>query len=285
MGREQIAARSEAQLSGQHFLRDQRRHMGREQVTMGTEPEFSIVIPVYNEEKILQTSLTDLQERLAQTGYSYEIILAENGSRDRTVDIGREYGGQHPEVQVFSYPEPNYGGALREGILRACGDFVVCEEIDILDVDFHLCALELLRTRKADMVVGSKAMRGARDNRPFIRRFATRVYNRVLRVTLGFRGTDTHGIKAFRRSTLLPVLKECVIEKDVFASELVIRAERAGLRIVEIPVDITEKRAPSINLFRRVPRAVANVLRLMVYIHFGRNGVQPAAAKQTGVRK
>jgi glycosyltransferase AglD len=259
--------------------------MGKEPIKQRTGPEFSVVIPIYNEEKILQTSMAELRERLAQTGHPYEIILAENGSRDRTVEIGREYARQYQDVQVFSYPDPNYGGALREGILRAQGDFVVCEEIDILDVDFHLCAVELLRTRKADMVVGSKAMRGARDNRPFIRRFATRVYNRLLRLTLGFRGTDTHGIKAFRRSTLLPVLKECVIEKDVFASELVIRAERAGLRIVEIPVDITEKRAPSINLLRRVPHAVANVLRLMIYIHFGRNGVQPAAAKQTGVRK
>ena len=259
--------------------------MGRQQIVHRREVELSIVIPVYNEEKILLSSLTELGEYWNNSGSNYEVILAENGSQDRTAEIARDVGTKHPEVQVFSYPKPNYGGALREGIYRARGEFVICEEIDILDIAFHRCALELLRTRRADMVVGSKAMRGARDNRPFTRRFATRVYNRILRLTLGFRGTDTHGIKAFRRSTLLPVLKECVIEKDVFASELVIRAERAGLRIVEIPVDITEKRAPSINLFRRVPRAVANVLRLMVYIHFGRNGVQPAAAKQTGVRK
>ncbi len=253
--------------------------MGTEQVNDRRPSEFSVVIPVYNEEKILPSSLGDLQQRLRDTGHSYEIILAENGSRDRTVAIGQEHAARHPDVSIFSYPEPNYGGALREGILRARGEFVVCEEIDILDVDFHMCALELLRTRKADMVVGSKAMRGARDHRPFVRRFATRVYNRVLRLTLGFRGTDTHGIKAFRRSTMLPVLRECVIEKDVFASELVIRAERAGLRIVEIPVDIVEKRAPSINLFRRVPHALANVLRLMIYIHFGRTAAQPAEAK------
>jgi glycosyltransferase involved in cell wall biosynthesis len=254
--------------------------MGTEEVIDSHGSEFSIVIPVYNEEKILPASLGDLQQRLRGTGRSYEIILAENGSRDRTVDLGREHAARHSEISIFSYPEPNYGGALRDGILRAQGEFVVCEEIDILDVDFHICALELLRTRKADMVVGSKAMRGARDHRPFVRRFATRVYNRVLRVTLGFRGTDTHGIKAFRRSTMLPVLRECVIEKDVFASELVIRAERAGLRIVEIPVDIVEKRAPSINLFRRIPHAIANVLRLMIYIHFGRTAAQPAEAKQ-----
>jgi glycosyltransferase involved in cell wall biosynthesis len=258
--------------------------MGRGQITEGNGPEFSVVIPVYNEAKILRSSLVDLRERLQDIDHSYEIILAENGSHDRTAEIGHQQSAQHTEIQIFSYPEPNYGGALREGILRARGEFVVCEEIDILDVDFHLCALELLRTRKADMVVGSKAMRGARDHRPFVRRFATRVYNRVLRITLGFRGTDTHGIKAFRRSTMLPVLSECVIEKDVFASELVIRAERAGLRIVEIPVDIVEKRAPSINLFRRIPHALANVLRLMIYIHFGRTVAQPAEANN-GSRK
>jgi glycosyltransferase involved in cell wall biosynthesis len=244
--------------------------MGRQRLVDDRQSEFCIVIPIYNEESILLSSLTELRERLRDSGRNYEIILAENGSNDRTVEIAQETVDQHPEISIFSYPEPNYGGALREGILRAQGEFVVCDEIDILDVDFHLCALELLRTRKADMVVGSKAMRGARDHRPLLRRVATRVYNGLLRVTLGFQGTDTHGIKAFRRSTLLPVVKDCVIEKDVFASELVIRAERAGLRIVEIPVDITEKRAPSINLLRRVPHALANLLRLMIYIHFGR---------------
>ena len=57
------------------------------------------------------------------------------------------------------------------------------------------------------MVVGSKAMKGASDERPLIRRAATRVLNGMLRVALGFRGTDTHGLKAFRRATLLPVVE------------------------------------------------------------------------------
>jgi hypothetical protein len=156
---------------------------------------------------------------------------------------------------------------------------VICEEIDILDVDFHLCALELLRTRKADMVVGSKAMRGARDHRPLLRRVATRMYNRLLRLTLGFRGTDTHGLKAFRRLAVIPVLEHCIVDKDVFASELVIRTERAGLRVIEIPVDITEKRDPSIALLRRIPQALWGVLRLIISIQFGWDPVARTEAK------
>ena len=65
------------------------------------------------------------------------------------------------------------------------------------------------------------------------------------------------------------MVQHCLIDRDVFVSELVIRAEREGARVVEIPVDITEKRAPSVALIRRVPRVLLNVTRLMVSIHLG----------------
>lgn len=233
----------------------------------GSGPELSIVIPVYNEAAILEASLHELCDRLDAEGLRYEVIVAENGSRDRTVEIATRVAEARPAVRLCSYPEPNYGGALREGIYRARGRFVVCEEIDLLDVGFHLRALELLRADQADVVIGSKAMRGAHDTRPPIRRAATRVYNAVLRVTLGFSGTDTHGLKALRRDAILPVAASCVVEHDVFASELVIRAERSGLRVRELPVTIEEKRAPSIHLARRVPRVLKNLARLMISIH------------------
>jgi glycosyltransferase involved in cell wall biosynthesis len=229
--------------------------------------ELSLVIPVYNEEAILEASVTELCDELDAAGLHYEVILAENGSRDRTVELGERVAAQRSQVQLFSYPEPNYGGALRQGIYKATGRFVICEEIDLCDVGFALRALEVLRADEADVVIGSKAMRGAQDTRPLSRRLATRVYNAMLRVTLGFSGTDTHGLKALRRAAILPVVARCVVEHDVFASELVIRAERSGLRVCELPVTIEEKRAPSIHLVRRVPRVLGNLARLMASIH------------------
>jgi glycosyltransferase involved in cell wall biosynthesis len=235
-------------------------------------PELSIVIPIYNEEAILESSVTELIAELEQAGLEFEIVLAENGSRDRTVTIAEQLAARFPgHLRWFSYPEPNYGGALREGIFRARGRFVICEEIDLCNVDFHLRALELLRSDEADLVIGSKAMAGAQDQRPIVRRAGTKVYNKLLRVTLGFSGTDTHGLKAMRRSALAPVVARCIVDYDVFASELVIRAEREGLRVLEIPVEIAEKRAPSINLAKRVPRVLGNLGRLMVSIHLGKD--------------
>lgn len=231
-------------------------------------PEISIVIPVYNEEGILREAVTELAAQLADLGWTYELILAENGSSDRTVEVGKELEAEMPAVRIFSAGEPNYGKALRRGILEARGTYVICEEIDLCDVDFHQRALELLRAGGADMVVGSKVMKGAHDERPAFRRAATRVINGMLRVAVDFRGTDTHGLKASRRESILPIVHRCIIDRDLFASELVIRAGRAGLRVVEIPVRVAEKRRPAINLLRRVPNVLGNLARLTYVIRF-----------------
>ncbi len=225
-------------------------------------PRISIVIPVYNEEAILRAAVVDLRERLLPFGWHYEIVLAENGSRDATREIAAELASKYPEVHVLSIGEPNYGGALRKGIEHARGELVLCDEIDLCDTEFQKRAVSLLDETGVDMVIGSKLIAGASDDRPWARHAASQLYNGLLRVTLGFRGTDTHGLKAFRRNRLLPFVRGCLVEKDVFASEMVIRAYRAGLRIEEIPVRVLEKRRPSINLVRRVPNVLKSLAKL-----------------------
>lgn len=235
-------------------------------------PLVSIVIPVYNEEGILHSAVVDLIDRLhsaqAETPLlaSYEILLSENGSRDATVQIGEELAARYPQVRIDSLGRPNYGAAMKAGIERARGTYVMCDEIDLCDVDFYQRALRLLQSEEAELVVGSKAMSGAHDKRPLLRRVATQTINGMLRVLLDFHGTDTHGLKAFRRDRLLDTLSHCVVDKDLFASEFVIRAQREGKRTMEIPVHIVEKRPPSINLFKRVPNVLKNLARLTYVI-------------------
>jgi glycosyltransferase involved in cell wall biosynthesis len=239
-------------------------------------PDVSIVIPVYNEEGILREAVTELLEgldvlktALHAPELTFEVIIAENGSRDRTAELATHLADEFPEVKTFSLGEPNYGKALRRGILEATGTFVICEEIDLCDLDFQRRALEHLRHNDCDMVIGSKAMKGASDERPILRRAATKVINGMLRVALDFRGTDTHGLKAFRRETLLPVVEACVIDRDLFASELVIRAGRSGLDVIEIPIKLHEKRPPAINLVKRVPNVMRGLAKLTYVIRFG----------------
>jgi glycosyltransferase involved in cell wall biosynthesis len=230
--------------------------------------QVSIVIPVFNEARILRATIEDLITRLGALGQSYEIILAENGSRDGTLAIARELAAEHDSLVFVSMPTPNYGQALRLGIESAKGRYVICDEIDLVDTNFHAEALALLDQDRADLVIGSKLIGGAKDERPLIRHALSLAYTASLRLCLGFKGTDTHGLKALRRSVILPVVRACRIDGDVFASELVIRAYRSGVRVVEVPTRTREKRPPSIHVWRRVPGVLKNFAKLCWTIRF-----------------
>ncbi len=232
-----------------------------------TVPRISIVIPIYNEQGILHAAVVDLRERLKPFGWPYEVILAENGSKDDTVEIGHELARKYNDpadgqIKIISLGEPNYGKAMKQGILLARGELVICDEIDLCDADFHRRAVDILETGEADMVIGSKLLAGAEDDRPIFRHLASQAYTGMLRLVLGFRGTDTHGIKAFRRTAMLDTVRSCLVDKDVFASEFVIRADRGGVKIKEIPIRVIEKRPPSINLFKRVPNVMKSMAKL-----------------------
>ena len=235
-----------------------------------SEPFISIVIPVYNEEAILRAAVVDLIDRLCALSWSYELLIAENGSTDGTSEVAAELAKRFDQLVYRHTDEPNYGKALRDGILHARGELVICDEIDLCDTDFHERAVALLQDPSVDFVIGSKVMEGAKDERPFYRRLGTVVINGMLRVTLGFKGTDTHGLKAFRREPVQPIARACVVDRDLFASELVIRAERAGLGVQEIPVRVLEKRPPTVGLARRVPNVLKNLAKLFIAIRIKR---------------
>ena len=225
-------------------------------------PDISIVIPVYNEEAIIETSIDELVLDMERFAFTYEIVLTENGSTDRTVEIANELMTRYPQLRLLRNPLPDYGLALRNGIKSSKATYILCDEIDICDVSFYSNALEKLVPGDAEMVVGSKALKSSNDQRPLFRRFATFVINLLLRIFLGFKGTDTHGLKAFRRENLVGTIDRCVVNRDLFASELVIRAQREQIKVVEVPIVIEEKRPPSINLVSRVPHVLKNLAQL-----------------------
>jgi len=223
-------------------------------------PAVSIVIPVYNEEKILESAVKEIVVEADKLNIDYELIICENGSKDRTLEIGQNLSIIYPQVRAIHCPEPNYGAALELGILKSIGENVVCFEIDFWDGPFIEIAKVLLR--KYDAVVGSKGAKGARDRRPLIRRIITYSFNLFLRIFFGFQGTDTHGIKAFRRDKSIKIVNDCKTSKDIFATELILRMQRAGFYMCEIPLEIEERRPPTIGLLKRVPSTIKNLFTL-----------------------
>ena len=225
----------------------------------------SVVIPIYNEEELLASAVRALHARLGTLGRPFEILLADNGSCDSTYAIANELGRELRGVRVLRTPAPNYGRALRGGIEGAAGDVVACDEIDLGDIGFYARALPLIEAG-AHLVVGSKRHRESVDDRPWVRRAGTALMTSLLRLTLGFRGTDSHGLKMLQREPLLPIVRACRVDHDLFASELVIRTARAGLDVRELPLALHEIRPPSVHLWRRVPRVLRDIVRLVYHI-------------------
>lgn len=230
-------------------------------------PELSLVVPIYNEAKILDEALPRFLNALEGTGLSFELILVENGSKDASPQMARAWEARDSRIRALHFPHPNYGAALKLGLKQARATRVICEEIDLGAHVFWSQALARIQRDGAALVVGSKAMPGAADERPRLRRAATLAYNAMLRLLFGYRGTDTHGVKVLDKARMAPVISACRSEFDVFASELVIRAQREGLLCLELPIRIRESRPTSIALHRRIPRVLSQLFRLARVIH------------------
>ncbi len=226
--------------------------------------QLSIVIPVYNEEAILEKEIAELVIQMGQLlpDISYEIILVENGSFDRTRQITRELEQNYPVVRGVYLPSAGYGRALKQGLIESTGFYTVLFNIDFWDISFIRKALTIFKEKKVDMVVGSKVMSGAEDSRPWLRRLITRSFNRVLRLLFGFHGTDTHGMKVLVRDRMLPVVHECKTQREIFDTEFVLRAQLMGLTSEEVPVVCIEKRNTTYNIAKRVPRTIKDMITL-----------------------
>jgi glycosyltransferase involved in cell wall biosynthesis len=221
-------------------------------------PTFSIVVPVYNEAAFIPRALPALVKEMESLDETYRILIVENGSTDDTARIAAAVGDGLP-VTVLSLPEADYGAAMRHGFLEGAGDWVVNFDIDYFSADFLRRVLSL---EDVDLVIASKRDPGSEDRRPFIRRIATKVFNVLLRTILDSHVSDTHGMKAFRQALVADVAPSVVSRQDLFDTELVVRAERAGYTIREVPVVVEEMRVARSSLVKRVPRTLQGLFSI-----------------------
>ena len=224
-------------------------------------PCYSIVIPIHNEAECLEVEVRGLVGELDARGVDFELLLAENGSSDATPEIADSLAAADPRVRVLRSPVPDYGYAMKMGMLAARGDYVANFDIDFHDVSFLLSAGTLLEG-DAGIVVGSKLMEGAEDRRSFARHLVSSGFTTILRLLFDRRMDDTHGMKVLRREVVRQYAPLTVMTRDLFDTELIIRARRAGVVVKALPVTVEEKRKPRSSIVGRIPRTVKGLLRL-----------------------
>jgi len=225
-------------------------------------PEITVVLPAHNEEEILATTISEIVDGLHARDMAVEVIVVENGSSDATLALAQQLAASHPEVVALTNPSADYGRALRRGLREARGSIVVNFDADYYDLDFLDTAVARIRTGSAGIVVGTKRGAGARDDRPWPRRLVTAGFTLILRTLFGLRASDTHGMKALDRAQVLPIAERCQLDADLFDTELVLRAERAGIVVAEVPVHVVERRPARSPIARRALRTVVGLGRL-----------------------
>jgi glycosyltransferase involved in cell wall biosynthesis len=227
----------------------------------------SVVIPAHEEESFLKAAVTDIDQGLRSRGLDFEIVIVENGSTDSTAAIAADLAAELPEVVTFSLPAADYGAALKRGFLAAAGDVVAIFDVDYYDLTFLDQALSRIQDDTAEpvaVVVASKRGEGAHDRRSLSRRVVTSGFSLILRGGFGLTVSDTHGMKVLRREPLVPLAEASRFGTDLFDTELILRAQRAGLRAAEIPVSVSEKRPSRSSILARIPRTIAGLVRLRV---------------------
>ena len=225
-----------------------------------TVKNFSVVVPVFNEEDILLQSAAQIYDICKRKGLDFELIFVENGSEDKTLSLLKTFVSKKEECRLLILELANYGNALKHGFLNAENQIVISFDIDYFSEDFLEDALEL--DKKYAAITASKRLVKSDDGRRFIRRLATFIFVTILKLLFKTKLSDTHGMKAVRKASIINQIDNVVSTQDLFDTELLIRVEKSGNKILEVPAVVNEIR-PSVSvIYKRIPRTISSLLKL-----------------------
>ena len=231
-----------------------------------SHPPISVVIPCYNEELRILPTLQHLVNFFGDRQQSWEVVVVDDGSVDRTSACVRERFGEQPEVRLLRY-EPNHGKgfAVREGVLASREDLVLFTDADLSTPIAELPKLERQAEAGFNVVVGSRVAPGSRipTPQPLRRRVSGALFRSFVSAFGLTTVRDTQcGFKLFQRAAVEPILRQVTTEGFAFDVELLARAERKGLRVAEVGVEWNDAKGTRLRLFPDAWRMAVDLLRI-----------------------
>jgi dolichyl-phosphate beta-glucosyltransferase len=205
-----------------------------------TYPQYSIVIPAYNESARILGALESVVGCVRERGWSAEVVVVDDGSRDSTADLVRSFAAGASEVRLLQNPgNRGKGYSVRHGILQSFGEIVMFTDADLSAPIEEAEGLFAALADGADIAIGSRWLERTRQTirQPFYRQFFGRCFNGVTRAVMGLPFADTQcGFKAFTRAAAQTVFQLQTIERWGFDPEILFIALKRGYRVAEVPV-------------------------------------------------
>lgn len=249
--------------------------MQLEQGAQEEAPYLSIIIPAYNEEHRLPQTLQEIDAFLSRQAYTFEVIVVENGSTDRTTEVAEAFAATHPYVRVL-HSRQGKGAAVKTGMLNARGDYLF-----ICDADLSMPIEEVNKflppvLDSYDVAIASREVPGARRyNEPLFRHLEGRVFNWIVQLLAvpGIRDTQC-GFKCFRREVALDIFPYQTMDGWSFDVEVLYIARQRGYRLVEVPINWYYKENSRINPIKDAVEMFLEVVKIRINAWRGLYGVE-----------
>ncbi len=234
--------------------------------TDAQSPQYSIIIPAYNEEERIGSSLERILSYCDQRRWHVEVLVVNDGSRDHTVDIVQHYAKNNPCLRLIENPgNRGKGFSVRNGMLHAQGKVTLFTDADLSSPIQEADKLFAEIQAGADIAIGSRWLKAELQSRrqPLHRQLFGRAFNLMLRLFLGLRFKDTQcGFKAFTRSAAQTIFPLQNIERWGFDPEILYLAQRCSFKVVEVPVVWSHREGTQIHPLRDGIRMLGEVVRI-----------------------
>lgn len=248
------------------------------------EPTYSIVIPAYNEEARIGASLEKVLSFVQAQGWEAEVIVVNDGSRDRTAEVVQSFAVKNPILQLVENPgNHGKGYSVRNGMLQARGRIVLFSDADLSSPIEESLKLFAALDAGADVAIGSRWLQAElqTQRQPLHRQLFGRIFNLLLRITLGLQFADTQcGFKAFKRAAAQAIFPWQKIERWGFDPEILFLARKFDFKVEEVPVHWGHSGGARINPFIDGARMFQEMLRVRWYDLTGKyDGIDGMVAK------
>jgi len=219
--------------------------------TLNDEVLVSVVLPAYNEAKDVELAVEQVNQALKKADYTYEIVIAEDGSTDGTAELSDRLTQKYHFVRhIHREQRLGRGTALNNAFKHCGGEVLVYMDLDLAtDLNALKPLVDAIAVEGFDVSTGSRMLPESKVERTLRRSISSKSYNFLVRRLLGSKVKDHQcGFKAFKKEAVLSLLGEVAATHWFWDTEILVRAQRHGFKVKEIPVEWTSGKGTKVNL-------------------------------------
>jgi dolichyl-phosphate beta-glucosyltransferase len=228
--------------------------------------KLSLIIPAYNEEKLIGKNLSKISAILDKSPYTWEIVVIDDGSSDATSRIVESL--KRAEIKLVKLDKnQGKGAALKAGFLAAKGDYRIFSDAD-LSVDIETISPFMQKLKTFDVVIASRRVEGSiiEKHQPWLRENMGRVFTLLTQILTGSKVVDfTCGFKGFTGASAKKIFAKSLISRWAYDAELVFLAEKYGYKVCEYPVTWVNRKDTRVRLSKVVCESLRDLIRIRIF--------------------